>query len=129
MIPPAAILCVNNDLSDSVRENLIRLLFINDVQDGYTFDANVAADPEYPTKIKELNLRIMIVRSFADRATVPTWTIPDIVMFIKQGLAAVEINKFGPTGLTLPVIKLYWGALLYPGQPIPGINRRRHHRW
>lgn len=108
---PAAIVCVNNDLSESVHDTLVRQLFINQVLDGYAFDNFVALDPSYPNKIKQLNQRVMIIRTFADRFNVSTWTIPDIVMFIKQGLAAVEINKFGPPGLTLPVVRLYWGAL------------------
>lgn len=108
---PPAIVCVNDDLSPSVRENLIRQLFINQVMDGATFDGYVNIDPLYPSKIKQLNRRIMVVRTFANREQVSTWEIPDVVMFIKQGLATVEINKFGPPGLTLPVLKLYWGAL------------------
>lgn len=108
---PPAIICVNDDLSPSVREHLIRQLFINQVLDGPTFDGYVSTDPYYPNKIKQLNQRIMVVRTFADRYQVSTWTVPDVVMFIKQGLAAVEVNKFGPPGFTLPVLKLYWGAL------------------
>ena len=108
---PAAIIFVNHDTSDSVRSTLVRQLEISSIQDGYEFDANVAADPTYPDKIKQLNLRIMVVRTFLDRATVPTWTIPDVVVFVKNGLGCIEINKFGPPGLTLPVINIYWGAL------------------
>jgi hypothetical protein len=108
---PPAIVCVNDDLSPSVKEALIRQLFINQVLDGYAFDSYLAIDPLYPTKIKQLNQRILIIRTFANRSSISTWTIPDVVMFIKNGLSSVEINKFGPPGLTLPVLKLYWGAL------------------
>lgn len=109
-IPPA-ILFVNNDLSESAHAALVRQLFINQVLDGATFDSNVAIDPLWPDKIKQLNQRVMVVRTFADRFSVPTWTIPDVVIFVKQGLATVEVNKFGPPGFTLSVLKLYWGAL------------------
>lgn len=108
---PPAIIFVNNDLSPSAESNLVRQLFINQVMDGYVFDGYVAIDPLYPAKIKQLNRRIMVVRTFSDKFSVPTWTIPDVVIFVKQGLAAVEVNKFGPPGFTLPVLKLYWGAL------------------
>lgn len=107
---PPAILFVNDDLSPSAKDALVRQLFINQVLDGPTFDSYVAKDPSYPNKVKQLNQRVMVARTFADRFTVPTWTIPDIVIFVKQGLAAVEVNKFGPPGFTLPVLKLYWGA-------------------
>jgi hypothetical protein len=108
---PGAILFVNNDLSESAHEMLVRQLFITEVMDGYVFDDRVAADPTYPNRMRKLGLRLMVVRTFANRADIPTWTIPDIVLFVKQGLASVECNKFGPPGLTLPVVKLYWGAL------------------
>lgn len=108
---PAAIIIVNDDLAPSTRSHLIRQLFINSVLDGYTFDSYVAADDQYVNKLKQLNQRVMVVRTFQDRDQVPTWTLADVVVFIKQGLAAIEINKFGPHGLTLPVLHLYWGAL------------------
>lgn len=108
---PPAIIFVNNDLSESVRSTLIRQLQINEVLDGYVFDERVAADPAYPDTIRQLRLRVMVVRTFVDRATVATWTIPEVVIFVKNGLAAIERNNFGPPGLTLPVINLYWGAL------------------
>lgn len=111
MQPPAGIIFVNNDLSESAQAMLVRQLFINEVQDGYVFDASVATDPTYPDKIRQLNRRVLVIRSFADRGSIPTWTIPDVVIFVKMGLAAIECNKFGPPGHTVPVVNLYWGAL------------------
>lgn len=111
---PPGIVFVNSDISESVRSNLIRQLFINEVQDGYVFDGRMAVDSSYPSKIKQLNLRILVIRSFQEfinRGTNPYWTAADIVLHIKMGLAYLEINRFGPPGLTLPVLHLYWGAL------------------
>lgn len=109
-IPPA-IMFVNDDLSPSVHDTLVRQLFINQILDGYTFDSFIAADPSWPDKIKQLNQRVMVVRTFADRFSVTTWNIPDVIIFIKNGLASVEINK-GPPSFTVPVLKLDWGYLL-----------------
>lgn len=123
-IPPA-ILFVNDDLSPSVKETLIRQLFINQVLDGPTFDSYLAADPSWPDKIKQLNQRVMVVRTFADRFTVPTWSIPDVVIFIKNGLASVEINK-GQPSFTVSVLKLDWGYLLNIKSP-PARSCCCHH--
>jgi len=109
--PPAAIIFVNNDLSESAEAHLVRQLFINDVQTGAEFDANVAADPEYPDKLKQLNQRVMVVRTFVDRGTVSTWELADVVIFVKQGLAAVECSRMGPPTQTFKVTELYWGKL------------------
>lgn len=110
-VVPPAILFVNDDLSPSVKETLIRQLFINQVLDGATFDSYVAADPSWPDTIKQFDQRVMVIRTFADRFNVPTWDIPDVVIFIKNGLASIEINK-GQPGFTVPVLKLDWGYLL-----------------
>lgn len=116
-IPPA-IMFVNDDLSPSVKDTLVRQLFINQILDGYTFDSYLAADPSWPDKIKQLDQRIMVVRTFADRFSVTTWDVPDVIIFIKNGLASVEINK-GPPGFTVPVLKLDWGYLQFMKFPPP----------
>ena len=110
MFPPAIII-VNNDLAPSTQGHLVRQLHINEVIDGYTFDGRVNDDPTYADKVKQLKLRIMVVRTFEDRANVSSWTLADVVIFVKQGLAAVEVNKFGPHGITYPVLKLNWTYL------------------
>ncbi len=109
-IPPA-IIFINLDLSDSVREKLIRQLYINEVLDGYVFDDRVAADPSYPDKIRQLNQRVMVVRTFEGRGDVSTWTIPEVVIFVKYGLASVEKNLFGPPGITVPILNIQWGQI------------------
>lgn len=124
-IPPA-IIFVNDDLSPSAKEVIIRQLFINTVLDGYTFDSYIAADPSYPAKIKQLNQRVMVIRTFADRFDVTTWGIPDVVVFVKQGLASIEVNKGAP-GFTVPVLKLNWGYLTQIGFPFQRNECCCHH--
>lgn len=108
---PGAVIFVNNDLTAQVQAHLVRQLQIDNVETGAEYDANVAADANYPDIIRQLNRRVMVVRTFEDRATVPSWTTPDVVIFVKAGLAAIEVNFFGPKGLTFPVSRLYWGQL------------------
>ena len=108
---PSAIIIINDDISASVKTNIIRQLHIDLIQDGYTFDSNVLANADYTTDTKNQGHRLMIMRTFSDREDVDTWDLADIVLFVKNGMAAVEKNKLGPHDLTLPVLKLYWGAL------------------
>lgn len=119
-VPHSAIIFVNNDLAPSTQSHLVRQLFITEVIDGATFDLGINSPDGYidgymdgynQDQIKQLDQRIMVVRSFADRATVPTWNLADVVMFVKQGLCAVEVNKFGPPNITISVLHISWGFL------------------
>lgn len=105
---PAAIVQVNSDISGSVQETLVRQLYIDIVLTGDQFDANVAADSEYPNKIKQLNNRLLIVRP-ADNYT--NRDLVDIVLFIKEGLSATAEDKYGRPLDTWPLVYLHWGQL------------------
>lgn len=105
---PAAIIFVNNDLSESVRAMLIRQLHIDEVITGADFDARVSADSNYPNNYKLVNSRLMVVRSFEE---LQNREYADVVMFIKHGRAAIEESKFGPPGMSYPVVNLTWGKL------------------
>jgi hypothetical protein len=99
---------VNQDLTPSVQEALVRQLFITQVLDGTTFDAQVAQDPAYLMTLKQQQHRTLVIRPLTETQHRDLF---DVVLFVKTGLASVEYNKFGPPGLTLPVVKLYWGVL------------------
>lgn len=106
---PPAIIMVNNDLTDNVKNMLIRQLQINYVFDGYQFDTLIANDPGYRENVvRKFKLRILVVRNHQE---IQNRDQMDLVIFVKDGLAALEINKFGPHGITKPVVNLYWGAL------------------
>jgi len=108
MALPAGIIFVNNDLTVSVRNALVKQLYINDHMTGAEFDAIIAADPDYPAKVKQLNQRIMVIRSFEEDAN---RALADVVIFVAHATAAIEANNFGPPGLTYPVDSLTWGKL------------------
>ncbi len=105
---PPAIIFINDDLVPQVRAWIVRQLHINEVIDGYVFDARVAADSSYPDKIRQLGLRLMVVRPFNE---LENRTLADVVIFVKNGMAAIEKNKFGPPSCSYPVSNLYWGQL------------------
>lgn len=105
---PAAIIVINNDLTNSVRGHLEIQLHIDETITGAEFDSRVAIDPSYPSTIRQLDRRIMVIRDFRedfDRSIV------DIVVFFSHGLIKIERNKFGPPGKTVPAKNLYWGQL------------------
>lgn len=109
---PGALIFVNNDLSDNVQDALVRQLFIHQVMTGADFDGYVdgyATPTDYTDYLHGGNIRVLVKRDFND---VTNRDLADVVIFVKAGLAAVETNKFGPPGLTLPVDKLYIHRLL-----------------
>lgn len=107
-IAPFAIVFVNNDLTDNVRDFLVKQLLIDEVIDGYVFDDRVAADPGYPASIKANKERLLVKRSFQE---LENRALADVAIFVKAGLAYVLKNNYGPPGQTHPVIILTWNKL------------------
>jgi len=106
--PSGAVVFVNNDLTSNVQSFIVKQLHITEVIDGYTFDARIASDSDYLTKLCQLDLRIMVVRSFDE---LENRSLASVVIFVSHGLAAILENKLGPPGLTFPVVDLTWGKL------------------
>jgi hypothetical protein len=50
----------------------------------------------------------MIIRDFREEMN---REIADVVIFVKEALASIEKNNFGPPGQTYQVLNLYWGQL------------------
>jgi len=108
VLRPAGIIFVNDDLTTSVQNALVKQLHISEVIDGYTFDARIAASSDYIDNIKLLDMRIMVVRSFEE---LDNRSLADVVIFVTNGLASVLQNNFGPPGITFAVLRLTWGQL------------------
>lgn len=99
-------------------------LFIDDTMTYAEFNARVVADPNYPTIIHLRGLRILVIvplyndgYSFDGYAHNPHIDIPnvnlaDVVLFLHQGLADVEKNKFGPPCQNYDIQRLNMYALL-----------------
>lgn len=122
---PAAIIFVNDDLTDNVKSAIIRQLFIDDVMDGYEFDNRVLSNPEYPNIIHGEGRRILVIRSFT---SLNNRDLADLVIFVKAGLASVESNKFGPPGKTLPVDRMYFSELI-TNPPFTTFNIKKKPFW
>ena len=108
LIPSGAVVFVNNDLTDNVRDYLVRQLRISDVVDGYVFDDRIASDPDYKDKLAQLGLRIMVVRPYTE---LENRDLADVAIFVSHGIASILKNNYGPHGQTYKVLDITWGQL------------------
>lgn len=98
------IIFVNNDLTTQVLAALSRQLYITDTISKQEFDLRVQKDPNYPNIVHEQNIMLLVLLpTFMDQVN---RGLADVVIFVKDGMAAVEANKYGPPGLSLPVDRL-----------------------
>jgi hypothetical protein len=113
---PSGLILVNNDINSNIIKCLKRQLFldgyidgyIDGYVDGYAFDSLVNNDSNYVSTIKSKDRRLMVLKSFDDLLNRELF---DVVVYIKNGLASVEVNKYGPHGITVPVIDITWQKL------------------
>lgn len=103
---PSAIIFINNDLVPQVKSYIARQFHIDETMDGYVFDERVAADSNYPAKIKQLNVRIMVVRSLADYTN---RELADLVLFYKEGMLTTLKNNFGPPTISVRADLVHFG--------------------
>ena len=108
MLRPAGIIIINNDLTTSVQNALIRQLHISEVIDGYVFDDRVASDSNYITNIKLLNLRILVKRSLEE---LTNRELADLVVFATHGAVSILKSKFGPPGCSFAISRVTWPQL------------------
>ncbi len=103
---------VNPDgyINDITRQTLETQLFLDEVMTLKEFNTRVEVDPNYPTIVHLQRYRVMvIVPDYHDHTN---RELADVVLFYSHGLVKVEKNKYGPPGLTLPLIRLNIYALL-----------------
>lgn len=108
MIAPSAIIFCNNDLVPNVEAMLVKQLYIDEIIDGYVFDARLEANANYLAQVKAANQRILVIRPFTE---LDNRTLADVVIFIKAGLASILKNKYGEPTFTTTVVNITWGKL------------------
>ncbi len=108
--PHSAIIVVNADLTKQVTSVFQSQLALDEILTGTEFDARLAADPNYPTEVRLMSQRILVVRNLQDTFD---RTAVDFVVFYKNGLVSVEHSKYGPPGFTLPLARLYLNRLAF----------------
>ena len=113
--PPGTFIGDNPPPSNSLTV-LQTQLFIDDTMTKDEFDARVAADPNYPLIVRLQQLRILvIVPKYNDGynyMAVPNIQYADVVLFLHQGMADVEINHFGPPGQSYEIQRMTMYSLL-----------------
>ena len=117
--PPAIIFINGNtdgyghtygDLDSIGKSTLESQLYIDETMTGEEFDARVVVDPNYPTIVHLWKQRILVIRpDFRDYIN---RELADVVLFVKQGMATILKNNYGPPGLTLPIQRLEIHQLL-----------------
>lgn len=108
--PHSAIIVVNDDLTKQVRSVFTSQLALDEILTGKEFDARLAVDPTYPTNVRLMNRKILVVRNLSETFD---RTVVDFVVFFKNGLVSVEHSKYGPPGFTLPLARLYLNRLAF----------------
>jgi len=107
---PPAIFFSNADINDGIKAKITSQLFIDETMTDIEFDARVQADPTYPDQVHLNGIRILVLRqTFQDYTN---RNLADVVFFVKQGLASIEKNNFGPPALTFPVDRFNMYELL-----------------
>ncbi len=126
---PPAIFFINGDITyppqppffpgtsaSSELQTIQTQLFIDDTMTKAEFDARVAVDPNYPTIVHLQGLRILvIVPLYNDGYTymnIPNIQYADVVMFLHQGLADIEYNRFGPPGQSYEIQRMNMYSIL-----------------
>jgi|LakMenEpi03Aug12_release.lakeMendotaPanAssembly.Ray.scaffolds.fasta_scaffold966888_2 hypothetical protein len=94
---PSAIIFVNSNISDQVKEVIQRQLFITNTIDFDNFDGYEEG-------------RVLVLVS--DFLNVEKRELADVVIYVKMGLAYILKNNLGPTGLTVQVDRMYIQKLL-----------------
>src|SRR6185312_17304571 len=107
---PPAIIFINSDLNDTSKATLRSQLNINQIITGKEFDDVVAVDPTFPDQIHLNGVRILVIRN--EFYPYPNYNLADVVVFLKQGLAAIQKNNLGPPKLALPLNRLNIYTLL-----------------
>jgi hypothetical protein len=105
---PGAVILVNNDLSETIKNRLVVQLQIDEIIDGYTFDSRLLTDSDYVKNIRALRRRVMVVRDFRETNNRDVF---DVVIFVKEAMASITQNCFGHPGGTFLVKYLHWGQL------------------
>lgn len=106
---PSAIFLTNSTDSAGL-QTLSTQLNITETISLNEFNARVDVDPNYPTTIHLNNLRILVTSS--DFSIQTNRSLMDVVIFVKQGLASIQKNNFGPPGLTFPIDRINMYELL-----------------
>lgn len=110
MLLPSGIIFVNADISTAQQQLLVNQLYITETISDQEFNQRVDDDPNYPSVVHGQNYRILVIfQNFSDYTN---RTLADVAMFVKQGMASILKDNFGPPIFTFPIANLNIWQLL-----------------
>lgn len=124
---PPAIVFVNQDISESIKNVLIEQLYIDETITITDFEQRLLSDAAYVDTVHNNGTRLLVVvndfRNYSQR------NLADIVIFVKQGQATILKNNYGPPGLVVPISNInIYQLLRYNKSPfvvvLPDNNRQ-----
>jgi len=95
MFLPSLIIFISN-CDDLHLQNIKTQLFIHDTIDFNEFNARLSVDPNYIFRIKNNNLRVLVLLD--NLSNYVNRQFADIVISVNNGFGFIEKNKFGPPG-------------------------------
>lgn len=98
---PGALIFINNDLNEISLNTLTTQLHLTEVISKTEFDARLATNPDYPTLIKGFKYRVLV--TLPSMQDITNREQADIVIFLKQGIASILKNNYGPHGLSYSI--------------------------
>lgn len=113
---PSAIILINQDLVQEIQNVFSRQLFLTEITDLATFNARVAANPNYVNQVHINQQRILVMGSLFDQTN---RSLFDIILFAKTGLVSVLFNRLGPPSITFPIDRVSLRALIILNQAPP----------
>jgi hypothetical protein len=113
---PPAIVFVNQDITEPIKNVLIEQLYIDETITITDFEQRLLGDAQYTSTVHNSGTRLLVIvddfRNYSQR------NLADIVIFVKQGLATVLKNNYGPPGLAVPVSNInIYQLLRYNNSP------------
>lgn len=87
---PGAIIFINNDTSDQVKNYIKSQLFVSEIISSETYDSRVSNSFLYPYITRGANLRIIVTQ--ADLSIINNRESADAILFVKEGIATIYNN-------------------------------------
>ncbi len=117
MQKPGALIFVNKDLNDFIKETLTNQFLLDETISQEEFKSRMVAVPTYVDSIHGNHLRILVILTdFQDQSY---RELADLVLFISHGLAYVEKNNVGEPGLAVSINEMYLEKFLRYNDKLP----------
>ena len=109
MILPSAIIFVNDDLTNNVRNKLKTQLFLTHTFTNNQFIDLIDKKPEFIDEVKTKNFRVLVEQNLHDIQNIE---YADFLIFVRHGLVSVlDLQTKNIKGI-YPVVNITWAQIL-----------------